>query len=171
MGGALIVGAETGEGVAGQGVDADAESDGEPGGGQFLQDLEVDLVGLVAAAVGGTVREAQESGLGQEGEHLAREDARFLLLGRPGSDLLRHDVADELDELPGLLGGQTAFHRLRGTVGHDGALLPVGRCDGRALGVGEAPPGDPPEVNREKQTARPILPSRITGARSSAVAR
>lgn len=163
MRGALGVGAVSGQGVAGEGVDADAETDGEPGGGQFFQDLEVDLVGLVTATVDGVVRKSQKSGLGQEGEDLSREDSGFLLLGRPGSDLLRHDVADERDELPGLLGGQTAFHRLRGTVGHDGALLPVGRCGGRALGVGEAPPGDLPEVTREKQTAPPILPFRVTG--------
>ncbi len=135
MCGPLLVGAVSGEGVAGQGVDADAEADGETGRGQLLQHLEVDLVGLVAAAVVGAVGKSEEAGFGEEGEDLAREVAGFLLLGRPGSDLLGHDVADERDELPGLLGGQTAFHRLRGTVGHDGALLPVGRCDGRALGV------------------------------------
>ena len=48
--GPLLLGAVAGEGVAGEGVDADAEADGEAGGGELLEDLEVDLVRLVAAA-------------------------------------------------------------------------------------------------------------------------
>lgn len=116
-------------------MDADTETDGEPGGGKLLRDLEIDLVRLVTAAVGGAVRQSEQPRFGEQGEDGTREESRFLLLGRPWGDLLRHDVAYELDELPGLLGGQTAFHRLLGTVGHDGALLPVGRVGGRARGV------------------------------------
>ena len=52
--GLLLLGAVGGERVAGQGVHADAEADGEPGRGELLEDLEVDLVRLVAAAVLGS---------------------------------------------------------------------------------------------------------------------
>ena len=50
MRGLLLLGAVAGERVAGQRMDADAEADGEPGRGELLEDLEVDLVRLVAAA-------------------------------------------------------------------------------------------------------------------------
>ncbi len=133
--GLLVLGAVAGDRVAGEGMDADAEPDGEPGGAELFECLEVDLVRLVPAAVGGVVGQAQESGLGEQGEDVARETARVLLLCGPRHDLPLGDVADERDELPGLVGGQTAFHQLRGTVGHDGALLPVGRCGGHARGV------------------------------------
>ena len=119
-------------------MDADAEADGEAGRGELLQDLEVDLVGLVAAAVRGVVGQAEQAGLGEQGEELAREAAGVLLLGRPGGDLALGDVADERDEVPGLLRGQLTVHRLRGAVGHGGALLPVGRCGGARRGVSGA---------------------------------
>ncbi|BFO19808.1 hypothetical protein SHKM778_61960 [Streptomyces sp. KM77-8] len=50
---------------------ADAEADGEAGRGELLEDLEIDLVRLVAAAVLGVVGEAEEAGLGEQGEQLA----------------------------------------------------------------------------------------------------
>lgn len=131
----LLLGAVSGEGVTGERVDTDTETDGEPGGREFFENLEVDLVRLVSAAVGGVVRQTEESGLGEQGEDFAREPAGVLLLRRPWRDLPLDDVADQRDKLPGLLGGQTTLHQLRGTVGHDGALLPVGRCGGRARGV------------------------------------
>ncbi|CAM5638611.1 hypothetical protein SALBM217S_02227 [Streptomyces griseoloalbus] len=85
---------------------ADAEGDGEAGPGELLQDLEVDLVRLVAAAVLGVVRQAEQAGLGQQGEQLPGEAARFLLLGGPGGDLALCDVADEREQVPGLVRGQ-----------------------------------------------------------------
>ncbi len=76
-------------------MDADAEADGEAGRGEFLQDLEVDLVGLVAAAVLGVVRQAEQAGAREQGEEFTREAAGVLLLGRLRDDLLLRDVADE----------------------------------------------------------------------------
>ena len=132
---------------------ADAEADGEPGRGELFEDLEVDLVRLVAAAVLGVVRQAEQSGLGEQGEDLAREVAGVLLLGRLGRDLALGDVADERDQIPGLLRGQLAVHRLRGAVGHGDALLPVGHCGERATGVWWRPPG--------LTVPRPMLPLRV----------
>jgi hypothetical protein len=83
--GLLLLGAVLGEGVAGQGVDADAEADGESGRGQLLEDLEVDLVRLVPAAVLGVVRQAEKPGFGEQSEDLAREEPGVLLLRRLGA--------------------------------------------------------------------------------------
>lgn len=64
--GLLLLGAVAGQCMAGEGVDADAEADGEAGGGEFFEDLKVDLVRLVSPAVLGVVRKAEQSGLGQK---------------------------------------------------------------------------------------------------------
>lgn len=136
----LLLGAVGGERVGGQGVHADAEADGEAGRGELFEDLEVDLVGLVAAAVLGVVRQAEQAGAREQGEQLAREATGVLLLGRLRDDLLLPDVADERDQVPGLLRGQLPVHRLRGAVGHGGALLPVGHWR-TGPWVGAAPPG------------------------------
>ncbi|MGX1253992.1 hypothetical protein RKD48_006503 [Streptomyces ambofaciens] len=120
---------------------ADAEADGEPGRGQLLEDLEVDLVRLLAAAELGVVGQPQQAGVGQEGEDLAREASGVLLLGRARGDLTLRDVADERDQVPSLIRGQLPVHRLRGAVGHGDALLPVGHIGGRAPWVEAAPPG------------------------------
>ena len=57
-------------------------------------------------AVLGVVGQAEQAGLGQQGEQLAREAAGFLLLGGPGGDLALRDVADEREQVPGLVRGQ-----------------------------------------------------------------
>ncbi|MEY9489892.1 hypothetical protein RKD26_005686 [Streptomyces calvus] len=59
--GLLLLGPVGGEGVGGEGVHADAEADGEAGRGELFEDLEVDLVRLVAAAVLGVVGQPEEA--------------------------------------------------------------------------------------------------------------
>ncbi len=76
-------------------MDADAEADGEAGRGQLFEDLEVDLVRLLPAAVLGVVGQAEQAGVGEQGEDLAREGPGVLLLGRPRGDLTLRDLADE----------------------------------------------------------------------------
>lgn len=76
-------------------MDADAEADGEPGRGELLEDLQIDLVRLVAAAEFRVVRKSEQSGLGKQGEDLAREVPGVLLLGRVRGDLALGDVPDQ----------------------------------------------------------------------------
>ncbi|GDY72538.1 hypothetical protein SAV31267_020230 [Streptomyces avermitilis] len=57
----LFLGAVLGERMAGEGVDADTEADGEAGRSELFEGLEVDLVRLVAASVLGVVGQAEES--------------------------------------------------------------------------------------------------------------
>ncbi len=78
---------------------AGAEPHGETCGGEFLEDLEVDLVRLAPAAVLLGVGQAQESRLGEQPEGLAGEDARGLLLRGDGLDLPLHQVADEAQQV------------------------------------------------------------------------
>ncbi|BBJ39438.1 hypothetical protein SSPO_021560 [Streptomyces antimycoticus] len=140
--GQLLLAAVAGEGVAGQGVDADAEADGQPGRRELLQNLQIDLVRLVAAAELLGLDQPQQPGLGQQGEQLAGEVPGGLLLGGPGLDLPFDQLADERNQVAGLLGGQLAFHRLRAVVGHGGALLsPVQALRRRAPGCGGAAGG------------------------------
>jgi len=134
--GPLLLGAVGGERVGGQGVHAQAQADGQAGRGQFLQDLQIDLVRLVPAAVLRVVGQAEQARAGQEAEHLTGETAGVLLLGRLRGDLVPGDVTHERDQLPGLVRGQLPVHRLRGAVGHGDALLPVGHSGGRTPWVG-----------------------------------
>ncbi len=73
----LRVGAELGHGVAGEGVDRDADGDAHPGRGDLLDDLEVDLVGLAAAA--------ELLGVGQRQQAGAAERAEGVDAAGPGS--------------------------------------------------------------------------------------
>jgi hypothetical protein len=73
-----------------------------------LQHLQVDLVGLTAAAVLLGVRQPQQAGLAEDAEELARELAARLVLGRPRRHLAVHEVAGELQERLGLGAGQCA---------------------------------------------------------------
>lgn len=141
-------------------MDADAEGDGEAGGGKLFEHLEVDLVRLVPTAVGGVVREAEQARLGEQGEEFAWEVARFLLLGRFGDDLPLGDVAYEGDEVLGLLGGQLTFHRVRGAVGHGGALLFVGHYGGRARRAATTPTGVRGVPGRQFHPVDAALPGR-----------
>ncbi len=131
----LLLGAVGGEGVGRERVDADAQADGEPGRGQLLQDLEIDLVGLVAAAVLGRVRQAQQAGFGEQTEDLTRETSRVLLLRGPGRYLALGDLPDEGEQIPRLFRRQLTLHRLRVAVGHGVGLLPV-RAPAVRPGVG-----------------------------------
>ena len=105
--GLLLLGAVGGERVAGEGVHADAEADGEAGGGELLEDLEVDLVRLVAAAVfasrraGRAVRTRESRVKTSRGKCPASSSSAACgAISRCG------DVADERDQIPGLLRGQ-----------------------------------------------------------------
>lgn len=119
---------------------AGAEAHGEAGRGEFLEDLEVDLVRLVTAAVLDVVGQAEQSRFREQGEDLAREESGVLLLGRLRGDLALRDVADERDQIPGLVRGQLTVHRLRGAVGHVDDPPCRARRRTYALG-GAAPPG------------------------------
>ncbi len=90
---------------------ADAQADREPAAGELLHDLEVDLVGLVAAAVLAGVGQAEQSGPSEGGEDVAGEDGVLLVLGRAWGDLLVHDLPGQLQELFGLGCVQRAFDR------------------------------------------------------------
>lgn len=91
--------------MAGQGVDADAEADRETGRGELFEYLEVDLVRLVAAAVFGVVREAEQSRFGEEGEGLPGEVPRLFPSDALGtisrSTMSRTSVSRSLDSSVG----------------------------------------------------------------------
>lgn len=105
----------------------DADTHCHPRRRNLFQGLQIDLVRLVGAAVFGGVGQTEQAGPGEQGEDLSREVPGAFLLGRVRGDLVLRDVADERDQVPGLLRGQLPVHRLRGAVGHGDALLPVGR--------------------------------------------
>ena len=70
---------------AGQRVHRDPDADARPDGRDLLDHLEVDLVGLAAAAVLLGVGQAEQPGAAQRAEHLAREGLGGLGLGHGGS--------------------------------------------------------------------------------------
>ena len=106
--GALLVGAEVGQAEAGERVHRHPDADRGPHGADLLEDLEVDLVGLVAAAVLLGVGQRQQAGLAEHPEDLAREGLGGLRLGRPRRELLGRDLAGEGEQVAGLVGGQLA---------------------------------------------------------------
>ena len=79
----LLVGAELRHGVAGERVHRDADRDAHPGRRDLLHDLQVDLVGLAAAAELLGVGQRQQPGLAQQGEGVAGELRGGLGGGRP----------------------------------------------------------------------------------------
>jgi hypothetical protein len=103
---ALLLGAELVDREAGEGVHADTERDARPAGGELLDHLEVDLVGLAAATDLLTERQAHQAGVPQQAEDLAREALLVLVLPGLGGELRVGQLARQGDEVPGLLGGQ-----------------------------------------------------------------
>ena len=81
---ALLVGAGRDQAEARQGVHADAHPDARPGRRDLLQHLEVDLVGLPAAAVLLGVGQAQQAGPAERREDVAGEGLVGLGLGARG---------------------------------------------------------------------------------------
>ena len=86
----------------------DPDAHRRPHRGDLLEDLEVDLVGLPAAAVLLGVGQAQQPGLAQHREHVAREGLGGLRLGGARGQLAGRDLAGEGEEVSRLLGGQHA---------------------------------------------------------------
>ncbi len=94
--------------MAGQGVDAGGDGHGRPARGQFLQDLEVDLVRLAPAAVLLGVREAEQPRLAEGREEPFGIGLGGLVLVHPRRELLVGDLPGEGDEVRRLGGGKQA---------------------------------------------------------------
>ncbi len=97
---------------------------------ELLEDLQVDLVGLAAAAVLLGVGQAEHADLPEHPEDVAREGLARLVGGRAGRELLVGEVAHELDQVGGLGGGHHAAgwhgdHSRRGPGA--GRRRPLGR--------------------------------------------
>ena len=90
-----------GQREAGQGVHADAEPDGQPGARQLLDDLEVGLVRLAGAAEPLGVGQAEQPGLAEQGELLAREPALPLGVGDGRAQLLVGQLPGQPQQLAG----------------------------------------------------------------------
>ncbi len=75
-----------------------AEADREPGAGQLLEHLQVDLVRLRRAAVLLRVGQAEQPGAAQRPEHVAGELAAVLELGCPRLELGGREIADEVEQ-------------------------------------------------------------------------
>ena len=90
---------------------AHAHPDAGPDAADLLQHLQVHLVGLSAATELLGVGEAQQPGAAQGGEHLAREHLVGLGGDHPGGELGAGDVAGQLEEVGGLLGGDQTLDR------------------------------------------------------------
>ena len=99
---------------AGQDVHARPDTDARPRGGDLLEDLEVDLVGLGPAAVFLRIGEAEQARPAQRQEDITRERAGPLRVIDPGTHLLVGDFARELDEI-GRLWGRHESLRGHGT--------------------------------------------------------
>ena len=90
---------------------ADAQGDARPAGRELLDDLEVDLVRLAAAADVLAEGQAEQPGLAQGPEGLAREPLLPLELRRVRRQLGVGQLAGEREEVVGLAGGQFAVDR------------------------------------------------------------
>ena len=90
---------------------ADAEGDAGPAGGELLDHLQVDLVGLAAAADVLAEGQAQQSGVPEHPEDLAGEPLLALVLRRLGRELGVGQLAGQRDQVVGLGGGQFAVDR------------------------------------------------------------
>ena len=102
----LRLGAEVRDRRAGEGVHADAESDAGPPDRQLLEHLQVDLVGLAAAAHLLGEGQAEQAGVPQDAEDLAGEPLLPLVGRRLRRQLGVGQLAGQREEVGGLLGGQ-----------------------------------------------------------------
>ena len=101
----LLLGAVHGDGMGRQAVDADTDGDAHPHRGDLLDDLEVDLVGLPRAAVLLRIGEGKQARPAEGAEDLLRERVLALGLVHQRRELLAADLAGQLDEVGGFVGG------------------------------------------------------------------
>ena len=116
----LLLGAAGHQAEAAERVHGDADPDAGPDAGDLLEDLQVDLVGLGAAAVLLGVGEPQHPGLPEQREDVAGEGLGGLGLGGPGRELLGGEVPDQEDQVGGL-GGR------HDSAGWHGGVLAISR--------------------------------------------
>ncbi len=106
----LLLGrAELDERESGQPVDADTHPDAGPAGGDHLEDLQVHLVRLAAAAQLLGVRQAQQPRPSEQGEDVAGEPLVRLVLRGARGQLLVRDLGGQGQQVLGLGGGQDAL--------------------------------------------------------------
>jgi hypothetical protein len=79
-------------------VHADPEPDGQPGARQLLDDLQVGLIGLAAAAQLLGVGQAEQARLAEQGELLPGEPALGLGLGDGRAQLLVGDLPGQAEQ-------------------------------------------------------------------------
>ena len=89
-----------------QAVHADRDRDGGPPRRDLLEHLQVDLVGLPAAAPLLGLRQAQQPGGAQLGEHALRIGLGLLVGVDDRVEHLVADVARQRDQVCGVVGGQ-----------------------------------------------------------------
>ena len=100
-----------------------ALGDGEPAAGEFLQHLQVHLVGLPAAAVLHRVGQAQQAGPAESTQDLTGELAALLEVGRPRGQFGVGHLPGEFQQVVRLIGGQdpvdrrVRVHRITRSVG------------------------------------------------------
>jgi hypothetical protein len=90
-------------------VHGDAHGHTHPGRGDLLDDLEVDLIGLSAAAVLLGIRQGEQPRAAQQGEGVARELGGLLGGTHNGRELVGTDLPGQIDEVLGFLGGHEAL--------------------------------------------------------------
>ena len=100
---ALLVGAIFGNRVAGEGVHADADGDRHPHGGDLLNDLEIDLIGLAATTEFLGVGQGQQAEGPQGAEGVLGETALTFEGVHPRSQLFAAYLPGHLDERAGLV--------------------------------------------------------------------
>jgi hypothetical protein len=145
----LLGRAEPVDGEAGQRVDAQPQGHARPSGGQLLDDLEVDRVGLRATADVLGEGQPEQAGVAEQPEHLAGKALLALVLRGLRCQFGVGDLAGQRDEILGLAGGQFAIdghsspcdvaptdgtrlgRRSAGTAEHGGAVVRGGCRAGR----------------------------------------
>src|SRR6185312_2496937 len=96
---ALLLRAVVEQREAGQRLHRDADPDRRPAGPDLLQHLQVDLVRLAGAAVPLRERQAEQPRLAERAEHVPREQLGVA------------DLADQVEQVRGVLGGQQPVDR------------------------------------------------------------
>jgi hypothetical protein len=92
-------------------VHAQPEADGQPGAGELLDDLQVHLVRLAAAAQPLRVRQAEQACGAERAEQLTGEDAIALSRGGSRPQFLVRQLRREPEELPGQVVGIDALRQ------------------------------------------------------------